>query len=291
MSLLTVLLALLIERHLGSAESMRRFEWWDRYVEQAQARLEKVEKLKGLPGVLLTYLLPVLAIAVVQMVFIDWWLPFAFLFALFVLIYSLGPRDLEAEVEAILDARGRNDEESADLHLRALLGDDYANDAGSVNRQVMETTLIESNERLLGVIFWFVLLGPAGALLYRISCRARRQHAGREDDFAQAIIAFHEGLAWLPARLSALGFAFSGSFVDAMNLWRHEGHRCPEGSCGVLIASGMGAMQLDAVVLEEEGAAEQLNDDSIRETLSLVRRSVYVWLAFLALLTLAGWTG
>lgn len=290
MLLITVLLALLIERHLGSAESMRRFEWWDRYLDAAQARLEKLERLKGLPSVILSYLLPVVAVAVVQQQFIDSWLPLAFLFALFVLIYSLGPRDLEAEVEAILDARERRDEESAELHLRALLGERYAPGSPGTNRTLMETILVESNERLLGVIFWFILLGPAGALLYRISCRAKRQHLGREDDFAQATVAFHEGLAWLPARLAALGFALGGSFVDAMNLWRHEAHRCSDGSCGVLIASGMGAMQLDAVVLEEAGAAEKLDNDAVRETLSLVRRGVYVWLAFLALLTLAGWT-
>jgi membrane protein required for beta-lactamase induction len=285
MTLIAILISILFERFLGSLEEMRRFDWFDALVTQVRLRPWS----DGPAGAAAAVLVPVLGVLLLGALFsaVGW--PLFFLFAVLVLLYSFGPRDLEAEVEAFLEARERGDEESAFLHAGDLLGSAPVDSSRKLTRAMLETMLVEANERFLGVIFWFILLGPVGALLYRLSCHLRRSHDSEQSDFAAAARRMHHILAWLPARLTALGYALSGSFVDAMHYWREEAPKWLEDSRFILIASGFGALRYQPAD-DEEAPLDLAEEDSyIRETLALIRRAALVWLALLAVFTLAGW--
>jgi membrane protein required for beta-lactamase induction len=213
-----------------------------------------------------------------------------FLVSVVLLLYSLGPRDLEAEVEAFVDASERHDDESASWHAGALLLGQAPDNARRLHRSIVENILVEANERVLAIIFWFVILGPAGAILYRLVCQLKGHNGAQEDAaFAQAVKRLHFILAWLPVRLCALAYALGGSFVDAMHGWRNEVADPEDESRNVLIASGLGALRM-APVDELEAPDRDTLLDEVKEAMALVRRAVMVYLAILAVLILAGWT-
>ncbi|WP_127475967.1 regulatory signaling modulator protein AmpE [Sulfurivermis fontis] len=284
MALLTILLCVFLERLLGSLEEMRRFGWLDLLMQQVRRQ----PWADGPAGVAVVVLIPVLTVLLLGVLFhaIGW--PLFFLFAVLVLLYSFGPRDLEAEVEAFLEARERGDEESAMLYAGDMLGNTTVDSSGKLTRVMLETMLAEANERFFGVVLWFILLGPVGALLYRVAVLVRRGSASEASGFAAAAQRLHQILAWLPARLTALAYALSGSFVDAMHYWREEAGKWLEDSRFILVASGFGALRYQPA--EDDGVTPDLaeEDSYIREALALIRRAALVWLVVLAVFTLAG---
>jgi adenosylcobinamide-phosphate synthase len=119
---------------------------------------------------------------------------------------------------------------------------------------------------------------------------------------------------WVPARITAIGFAVVGSFEDAIDCWRNDAGRFPDRNDGVILAATSGAVnvRLGGGALRPAAAADPLSRaqagesvagmrgfDSgntpgrepepahLRSVVGLVWRSVVMWMVLLALLTLA----
>lgn len=287
MLLIAIILGLIAERTLGSMAELRRFGWFHRYVRVVKKHVGAQPYINGAASVLLL-LAPLLVLTgLVDYYLSNLWFLFGFVFAVLVLLYSLGPTDLEAEVEAFVDACVRGDEESAVWHASELLGDEIPTHSAQLTRRILENMLVEVNDRLLAVMFWFILLGPAGALLFRLTQQLVNEQKESSGDFAEAALRLYHLLSWVPARICALSYALAGSFVDALTRWRRVYGSWHESSHKVLIASGLGALRYEEGEIEEGN--ETKNIAMVTETLSLVRRAVIVFISMLALLTLAGW--
>ncbi len=282
MALLSILLSLFVERFLGSLEELRRFHWFEAYIAWAR-RGTDAGLLAGVPQLLLLFTPPLLAAAALGAFLDDTLLLFGFGYAVLVLLYCYGPCDLEAEVEAFIDACRRGDKESADWYAAALL-DGRVPEEGKLAEAVMGVVLEQANGRIFGVIFWFLLLGPMGALLFRFASLQANQAGEESHPYEAAVRRLYAILAWAPARLCALGYAFSGSWSSANAAWR-EGERGLGDSEALLRRVGLGALEYTS------GEASEQDGESIEETLSLVRRTALIWLGALALMTLIGWAG
>jgi len=149
------------------------------------------------------------------------------------------------------------------------------------------------------VIFWFILLGPVGAWTYRVTDLIRRRavfNALREEQpgdapLVEATGMLHGWLAWIPARLTAIGFAMAGSFDGALSAWRNADEAPPdtshEQSERLLARVGTGALAL------REIDAETAADRGIRGATAangLVYRLLFIWAAVIAAMTLYGWS-
>ncbi len=288
MAFISVLLSLFIERFLGSMESLRRLDWFDALSRWLRSHLPENTLWDGPLGVLLLMGSQVLGVTLLSYFISGFWLPLGFVFSVFVLLYCYGPRDLESEIEAFIDARERDDEESAEWHAESLLGDDRPGNSHALTRSMMEHIFVETNERLLGVIFWFVVLGPTGAILYRLSCQAKFSQRDDTDHFSESVRHLHDILAWVPARICALSYALSGSFEDAFLAWRQNSSEYADLTRGILISTGFAALQKEHWKGAEDDHPEMSTED-IRATLTLVQRTQLVCLAILAFFTLAGW--
>ena len=122
-----------------------------------------------------------------------------------------------------------------------------------------------------------------------------------------ASAAWH-AIDWLPARMTALGFAIVGSFEDAIDVWRNHASRFPDSNDGVILAATAGALgvrlggaSLRPVSADAAGrplpnppapAGEEFPGDAARtshftQVVGLVWRTVALWLLQLVLLTQA----
>lgn len=297
MTLLAIIIGLFLERFLGHLQDLRQFTWFERFVDSVRANFRAGGEWNGAAAVLLAVVPPVLVVAAVQALLSDVLFGLlGFVFAVLILVYTLGPRDLDTDAEAYVNALEVADEEDARHRAAAILEMEPSADAGERTRLVADALLVKANEAVFAVLFWFAVLGPAGAALYRLAWVLKRQ-AGTEEssDFAAAAQRLHGIVAWLPARLLATGYALAGSFEEAVHAWRGYydkwSFRFGDSNIGVLVCAGNGALHRD---VERDASVEdrvEAGTDLIRAVLGLIWRALVIWVTVIALLTLAGWAG
>jgi membrane protein required for beta-lactamase induction len=289
MTLIAILVSLVLERLLDQVQDLRRYERYQDYVEWMRQRL-RGDPWEGRLGVLVL-LAPVVLATLLLQAGLDGALfgLLSLLFAIAVLLFCLGPRDLGHELAAYREAHATDNRELATRLARGLLGHEPPEAPDAQARAVTEAVLVQANVRIFGVLFWFAVLGPVGAVLYRAATELRLLTLRDSDEFAWAATRLAEILDWLPARLSALGYALSGDFEGAVVRWREavagaEHWLAP--SAQVLAAAGCGALDLDP-----EPRDSVAWDHTLQSAMGLVWRTLILWVFVIALLTLAGWAG
>lgn len=228
---------------------------------------------------------------------------FAFLAGIAVLWLAMGFRNESRAFDELHLALRMGEIERARTLLEQWRGgrhDDAS--AAEVARLGIEQALVAAHRTLFGVGFWFVLLGPAGAVLYRLvrflaEDRGWRRDAAAPgfDRLAQRAL---EIVDWLPVRLTAAAFAVAGNFEDALYCWRTQSALWPDKASAILIASGAGALgvRLGMPVREsgcivdrpEMGTGGDAGVDHMQSTVGLVWRALLVCLFLLALIGVAG---
>ena len=181
--------------------------------------------------------------------------------------------------------------------------------ASEVARLAIEQALLSSHRHVFAPLLWFTLMGPGGALLYRLAHALDELWGGRgEMEFGEFGQFAHQAFAlidWLPLRVTAASFAVVGDFEDAVHCWRTQAGRWPDGDSGILLASGAGALGVrlgmpvhDAMQdmgesgdRPELGLGEDADPDFMQSTIGLVWRSLVLGLAVLTLVWVSGWVG
>jgi len=175
--------------------------------------------------------------------------------------------------------------------------------ANAIARLSIEHLFSCAHRQFFGVFFWFVVLGPAGAVLYRLSHILYQkwgvldpQEFGRFGLFSASVF---QWLDWIPVRLLGLSFAIVGNFEDAIHCWREQAAGWVNRVQGVVLAAGAGALGVrlgDPLEYEgrvevrpELGLGDEADADHMDSAVSLIWRTVALWLAVLLLLTLARW--
>lgn len=240
---------------------------------------------------------------------IGW--PFAVMWSVAILYVTLGFRQFSHHFTEIRDALDAGDEDQA-RHLLARWQQMDASDLPrrEIIRHVMEFSVLSAHRHVLGVFAWFSILaaiglGPAGAVLYRTGEFMSRYWGHLQLQKKQPVseAAIHAALQawrvidWLPARITALGFAVVGSFEDAIDQWRSHEAAQQSDNDGVILAATGGAVGVllgaQAVVVDEldpdsrQRSRQEPELSHLASIVGLVWRSVVMWMVLLALLTLA----
>ncbi len=295
MSLSIILICLLAERFLLEHQDLRQFNWFSDYSNWFERQELPNWIQQGFGGIIILLLPPLLAVTLLQQLLnVSLFGIPGTLFAALVLLYSFGPQDLDRQISRFVEAREQGDEEQAISIAKELLHDEPPPHDPSYSQAVAEGVLEQANCRIFAVIFWFLLLGPSGALLYRLATLLPKlQTANRQLDLFRSSKQLLAILDWIPARLTALAYALAGSFEDALYGWRsyHAGRRdeFESNASGVLICTGTGALRL-STLLDTDDAEQSSRHHYLAETaMGLVWRSLVVWLVLLSLFALAGW--
>jgi membrane protein required for beta-lactamase induction len=287
MSFLAALFALLLDQVLRHLEPVRDARWFRAYSETFTALVHNTDSARATAGALLIVLVPAVITIVVGDLLTHIWEGFGFLFAAAVFWFCLGPRDLHAQGQAYIEAVQVGDESRATAVATEIL--DAAPPASPTERTqaVTQRVFREANARQFGVLFWFSILGPGGAVMYRCADLLKRRPVPGETVEAGATAARLLGmLDWIPAHLTALGYALAGSFEDAVSDLKAYYHDCTlhffQVSDDVLVFSGLGAVR--GVVGEETGITR------LKSALGLVRRTLIIWLVIYGLFSIFQWS-
>lgn len=168
-------------------------------------------------------------------------------------------------------------------------------------RTTIETTLLRAHAGLFAPIFWFVILGPGGAVLYRLAQITNTAWAKETSQFNLAGSRIYYWLEWIPAHVTAIGFAIVGDFEDAMYCWRTQASQWKDRTAGIMLASGAGALGVRLGeplsingILEyrpELGLGDTVDADDLMSAVGLVWRVLVLLLALVLLMTFANWLG
>lgn len=297
MTLITVIISLLAERYLDWIANLRPVAWFSGYTRYLRALFSKHQWMDGSSGVLIIVMPIIFITAMVNYLLNDVHGLLSFLFSLLVLVYCIGPAKLHEEMEKYVIAMENGDTEGALWKLDNIMGSEFPDNEPELFLLLAKSILVETCKRILGVLFWFAVLGPLGAVLYRLSCLLKDNVLKEKSasEFANAALRLQHIMNWLPARLTALSYALAGSFVHAVDCWRQsephlQDNRKSMGENEEVIACiGLSALQLADANKENSNVKLTLSD--ITDTLNLGMRSVIVWVTFIAIMTLAGWLG
>jgi len=299
MNFLALLLGLAIERLLTAVFHLREFRWLDPLFDMLFREAASRGRLLG--GVILAAggLLMVVPVLLVALVLWDEFLQIPyFLFSVIVLLFSLGPRDLEQEVEDYCTALEREDEEGLRRVAKELAEEDTPNDPAARHAAAERAVYVQANNRMFGVIFWFLILGAAGAWLFRVfdlmRRRARYQQARPEPTFDAGVIEMparllHGVLAFVPAHLLAVGYTLAGNFEAAATGWRAA--REPGTGFVARTESLLAEVGVSAAGREPGPTAEAAEAyERLRSAMALVMRTLWlIWCPVIAVLTLYDW--
>lgn len=299
MKLLALLIGLIIERLATRLFHLRRLRTLDRFIDYGFRQGEKFANWPALIPVIILAVLLVLPVFLIRLSLGDTFFGFPYLIlAVIVLFFSLGPKDIGEDVDDYCRAIEADDEDLIRSTAKALIEEAPPTDPMERIRKVEEAVCVQANNRLFAVIFWFVLLGPLGAWAYRVTDLIRRRavfNATRDDDesgspqIVEATQQLQGWLAWIPARLTAIGYAMAGSFDGASGAWRNpeenDAAHSNEHHESLLARVGVGALALQDI----EG--ESISDRGVRGATTangLVFRLLIIWAAVIAAMTLYG---
>lgn len=182
----------------------------------------------------------------------------------------------------------------------------YGLGSEDIARLSIEGALAASHRHVFAVLLWFVLLpGPCGAVLYRLSSIVRERWAKLDrvdrSDFSLFSARVFGMIDWLPSRTTASAFAIVGDFEDSVYCWRTQPGQWPDRDLGIVLAAGAGALgvQLGRPVVDgvevsdraELGLGDPADVDFMQSAVGLVWRATVLWMLLLFLLGLATLVG
>ncbi len=215
------------------------------------------------------------------------------LFDILVLTMVIGWRSMKEHASHVASALACGSLSQAREKLSLIVSRDTGElKAEEIPGPVIESLLENGNDCLFASLFWYAVLGPAGAIMHRLSNTLDAMWGYKTQrfvDFGCAAARLDDLLGWAPARITALCYALSGSFRHAMQAARNQAgkHKSPNG--GLVMAAGAGALDItiggpavyhglreDKVVL---GVGKAATAADITRATRLIEKGIVLWLA------------
>src|SRR3989338_1198184 len=295
--LMAVLLAILLDHLIPDRQGMKPFAWYRDWAESIEERFNGGKRAHGVGAVLLATLPLLLGMLLVRYILGELSGVLRFAFDVFVLYLCLDIYRLGRNASAVSEALEAGSLPEANERLKELSGKSVTEQTeAAIARATVETALKQGNSFVISPLFWFILLGPFGAVLQRLSCILDMLWGHRYERFAEfgcAAARFDDILGWVPARVTALSYALMGSFEDALHCWRRRIGVWSDINSGPLLASGFGAMHMQICEATEESEYEERASDltvipdagHVHRAVALVWRVLLLWLGVGVFLT------
>lgn len=220
-----------------------------------------------------------------------------------ILYLTMGFRQFSHYFTEIIHALREGDDATARDYVARWRGESAVEfTPAEVARVSIELALVGSHRHVFGPIAWFVVLGPAGAIVYRMaailaekwgSARAESE-LGEFGLFAQRFFFWFD---WVPVRLTAASFAIVGNFEDAIYSWRTQAIAWAARAHGIILASGGGALGVrlggtlhqpgSAQYRPELGLGDEADVDYMQSAVGLIWRALVLWMFLLFIITVA----
>ncbi|WP_242603206.1 adenosylcobinamide-phosphate synthase CbiB [Marinomonas sp. MED121] len=303
-STIILLLALIMDRVLGEPKSWHPLITFGRWVDQCQAWCQLPLSWSAFSQRLFGVFAWLLAVVPLLLLWelLESLLPTLILNALAVVIvyFSIGWQSLREHGLAIANPLLKGDLIQARIAVSYIV----SRDTDSLNEEQVAKAGIESvlengSDAVFAPIFWFLILGVPGAILYRLANTLDAMWGYKTNKwlhFGWCAARVDDVLNYLPAKLVVFSYALCGQYSNAM-----QAARAPEASwkspnAGPVMAAGAASLGLavggEAVYFGKTESRPVLGKGEVPQAKDLVRsitlvdKTLYLWflsVAFIAL--------
>lgn len=218
-----------------------------------------------------------------------------------VLYFCIGWQSLRQHCFAILTPLQTNDiDQARDAVSHIVSRDTHSLTEEEVIKASMESVLENGSDAIFAPIFWFLLAGIPGVLLYRLANTLDAMWGYKNETFLHFgwwAARVDDVLNYVPARLVVLTYASCGNFTQAIRAVRETGSNWKSPNAGPVMAAGAGALAtqlggkasyfgseehrpLLGVVTEKSNkldAVKILTYKDLKRAIELVDRGVWLW--------------
>lgn len=218
------------------------------------------------------------------------------------LYFCLGLRSLRDHTLPIACALMDDDLPQARiLTARIVSRDTTQAEASDLAKAGVESLLENGNDAVFGTLFWFVLAGGPGAVLFRLTNTLDAMWGYRNarfNDFGCTAARIDDALNFIPARLTAMSYALLGNTRLAWQCWRTQAVAWSSPNAGPVMSAGAGALNISvggAAIYEGEveqrpplGSGPLASGKDIARAWRLVALTTALWVAVIFLFSVAG---
>lgn len=268
MTVLIVLIGLVLSHYFTAVGRWRDFGWllWPALQLRARFAGQPGVMLAALIGSVLLFSALATALFTLALGIVGW-----AILALATFIYTLGPRDLDRDVQQVLEAPSHADGVEAAQALGLADDDDAAAGAAAV--------LHAACTRWFAILFWFTFLGIPGALLYRLCQKAMKLEALGADEL-DWLARLRWVLEWPVLALMVLSAGLVSDLDRVVQAWKRYRAQRPWWLLSPALIDAVAAELLETAGSREEG---------LRRGHQLAWRMLVLWLVLMSVLLLAGW--
>ena len=165
-------------------------------------------------------------------------------------------------------------------------GDDLA-EAHQAQSNFCGDVIYDVFQNLVPVLFWFLILGPAGALFF-ILCQNYldwMDEEGVESDFLEVSLYWME---WIPSRLTVFLFALLGDFGRTYQVFMTSVFDIETSVSTTLYESARCAVGGAETAVSDYEEFASATETGLQELKLLLERSLWGWIGIAALLTIFG---
>ncbi len=169
-----------------------------------------------------------------------------------------------------------------------------------IAKAASESVLENGGDAIFSAIFWFVIAGIPGVVLYRLANTLDAMWGYKNERFIYfgwAAARIDDLLNFIPARLTAASYALAGNTALAWRCWRQQAYSWKSPNAGPVMASGAGAINVSlggaAQYHEQLQQRPSLGPDveegeppsakSIEQACALVNRALFLWISVILL--------
>jgi len=245
MSAILTVFALLLDQLLGEPKRCHPLVGFGRVAQFVERHLNRQGgKQVRIAGVLAVIILLV-PLAMAAQGLSDWLGP---LFDGVLLYLAVGAKSLTQHAHRVAEALQQADLSSA----RKRVGMIVSRDTGNMSRTAIVSATVESvlengADAIFGALFWFLLAGAPGVVIYRLANTLDAMWGYRTAqfrDFGWFAARLDDWLNWLPARLTAMGYAVAGDFHRSLRCWQAHAPLLDSPNAGVVMTAGAGSLGL-----------------------------------------------
>lgn len=291
MTIIAILIAFTLCHFVRELRHVRRFDWLVSFTRYCDNAFKDVPAWAGAVGFVVLLGVPLLVAFLANSLMIAALGQLGeFLFAIAVLIYTFGPRDLDIDVRAVINPEHGADKEEQQSALEMLLGKKVPDESEACGDAAIDAVFTQALKRWFGIIFWFAVLGIYGALLYRLANRLLDPDTELPEELSELMDRLCRILDWPVAQMMTLSLAIATDFDSVYRAWKQyhdeQGHGLFEANNEFMLTSARTIVNSGRV--QNDGYADQLDGSMacIKLSMDLVWRSLGVWATVLAVLLL-----
>ena len=216
MTLLCLFIALALLQWSSIVGQLQKDQWVYNWLDWLDAKMNSANNLLLFP--LLALALPVFIISIGLALLAKISVFLVFLASIVLLLYSFGRGSWSNGIDELKSAYRSENADAIRKQVSAWLPESHRN-SGDWRQQAVVGVILHAFERTFAVLFWFLLLGPMGAVLYRLSVLLQN-YKGLDVADRHMAERWQWLLEWPVVRLLGLSFAFVGNFSGCYHQWK-----------------------------------------------------------------------